>query len=302
MVDNQELFGPRGIADPLPATGSAPSISRNINLAPSFDIFPSIPQLFTFRGRVNRRVYLISQIVVWSALAVFLATMEGIFSHGIDELLTIDTPLVRGHSRPDLVLLFDNIGGGDPIRIMVAVVCIVITYIMALSVTFRRWHDFGYGGGTVIILNLLSAIPYLGVIFGLIMLAAFFYPGDRHSNQYGDPPGPMPALFRFRQVPDRIWRGEVPLGNLLFYYVFILDFILLDKAGTTLMAGLDLSTLNLLYVGALIIFNILLSVGVWRSATLSSSGSIAQVFGRFVSAILMLRALFTLGGLLLAGT
>lgn len=223
-------------------------------------------------------------------------------SHGIDEILTIDTPLVRGHARPDLIMFVDNIGGGDPIRWVIATICFMIWYVLNLSTTFRRWHDFGVSGWTPVLLSLLSAIPAVGPLFGLASLAGFVMRGTNGRNKYGDPPKDPALLRKVRQVPRHLWRGEVPLSSILFYYVFILNFLLLDKVGTTLMAGLDLSTINLLYVAALMIVNCILCVGVWRSATFSASGLFSRILGRLVAVFLAFRALSTFGSLLLAGT
>jgi uncharacterized membrane protein YhaH (DUF805 family) len=267
--------------------------------ASSFDALPSLSQIFAFSGRVGRATYTLVQIFLILTVIMVAATFEAILSHGLQDLLTIATPLVHGHAHPDLVNFFDRIGGGDPLRVIVGAVCLVTWYIIGLSVTVRRFHDFGYSGWSIIPLNLAGMIPYVGWI---VVVVPFAVSGEEGANQYGDPPKPTQFLARVRQVPRHLWRGETPLPNMLFIYVLFLDFLVLDKAGTTLMAGLDVSIVNLLFVGAIIILNCVLAVGLWRSATISDKSATWRFFGKLVAVVLVTRVVCTLASLLVSGS
>jgi uncharacterized membrane protein YhaH (DUF805 family) len=262
-----------------------------------FDILPPISEIFTFKGRINRTAFLLTQIFLILTLAAGLATFEGILSHGLQELLTISTPLVHRHAHPAIVGFFDRIGGDDPLRVVILGACVLAWYFLAFATTVRRFHDFGSSAGGAIVLNLVGLIPYIGA---LLQILPFALPGDPAPNEYGNPPEPVRFLTRIRLLPRHLWRGEVSLSNMLLVYVFFFDFVLLDKAGSTLMAGLDLSTINLLFVAALILLNYILMTGLWRSARVSTTSAVWRLIGRLVAIFMAARIVVTLVSLLIA--
>src|SRR5882672_8727758 len=169
--------------DVSPILGGASERPENIALL--FDALPPFPRIFSFNGRIGRGAFFLIQIFLLLMLGAAVATYDGILSYGVQELLTIATPLVHGYANRELVSTFDLIGGGDELRIALAVLCFIAWYILGLSASVRRFHDFGYSGWTLVPLGLLSAIPYIGWLFGLM---PYFVPGDEGPNQYGDPP------------------------------------------------------------------------------------------------------------------
>jgi hypothetical protein len=72
-----------------------------------------------------------------------------------------------------------------------------------------------------------------------------------------------------------------------------LNFLVLDKAFSELAADLDLSTGGLLFVGALLLLNATMAVGLWRSATLSEMHPGWRLFGKAVAVLLAARVAYT---------
>jgi uncharacterized membrane protein YhaH (DUF805 family) len=268
--------------------------------ASSFDVLPSFPQIFSFRGRIGRATFALIQLfsLVIAMAAIF--AFEDLFTYGLQEILTIGTPLLHAHANRDVVGTVDQIGGQDPLRYGMLIILVPAWYLLGLSSSVRRLHDLDYSGWVLIPLNVAGAIPYIGGIAGLLQLAFFFARGTEGNNSYGRPPERAYLVARLRQLPRHIWRGETSLPNMVFVYVFFFNFILLDKVGATLTAGLGLSTINLLFVAALIILNCILTISVWRCSTNSSDNAPWHFFGRLVAVILAVRVAITLAGFVMA--
>lgn len=57
-----------------------------------------------------------------------------------------------------------------------------------LGITARRFHDINRSTILAIILNIISIIPYLGLITSIIIIVFTCIQGDVNKNQYGEPP------------------------------------------------------------------------------------------------------------------
>ena len=90
------------------ATG-LPSDAIETNMP--FDIVPSLSSLVSIRGRINRTSYVLVQFFQTVTLVISALTAEHIFTRGIQDVVTISTPLVDKHGH-----------GADPIRISILVV------------------------------------------------------------------------------------------------------------------------------------------------------------------------------------
>jgi uncharacterized membrane protein YhaH (DUF805 family) len=269
-------------------------------VASSFDALPPFPKLFSFSGRMGRAAFGVNHLFFVVTLVAGVLTLEGFFAHGLQEIITIGTPLLRAYTDRDLVSTFDQIGGEEPLRFGMLLLIIPAWYLVALSANVRRLHDLDYSGWTLVGLGIAGAIPVIGVIVSLLSLGLFFAPGSDGHNTYGPPPKSAHVMARVRQLPRHVWRGETSLLNMLLVYVFFFNFILLDKIGATLMAKLELTTVNLLFIAALIILNCILVISVWRCAAISTSSMLGRLVGQFVAVFLVTRVVITLAGFAMA--
>lgn len=72
-------------------------------------------------------------------------------------------------------------------------ICITLFWLAllmpSLGVTVRRCHDTGRSGWWV----LLAMIPFLNIIFGIVLFVFILLPGDPRPNNYGAPPRTVPV-------------------------------------------------------------------------------------------------------------
>ena len=114
-----------------------------------------------FRGRINRRSFIVGYLASDSAfLVAFL-----IFSH-----IPINTDLAA----------------------IVGVVVLLLVWVgvvlFSISLMIRRFHDFNKGGSYI----LWVLVPFINVYFGFLLL---FEEGTVGPNRYGPPPRPSIHLF-----------------------------------------------------------------------------------------------------------
>ena len=295
MSQGQE--GQGGVQFPRAFGEAAPAQDASVS---SFDALPPLSQLFSFSGRIGRAAFALAQLFYLVVLLAAVFTFEGFFSYGLQEILTIGTPLLHAYANQGLVDTLDQIGGQDTLRYGAMIILVPVWYLIGLSATVRRLHDLDYSGWTIVGLGILGAIPYIGLIAVIPQLCIYLVPGTDGNNNYGAPPESAHVMARLRQLPRHIWRGETSLPNMLFVYVFFVNFILLDKAGASLTAGLGLSTINLLFIAALIILNCILAISVWRCAAISTMSTPWRVAGRLVAVVLAARVAITLAGFVMA--
>lgn len=83
----------------------------------------------------------------------------------------------------------DGIAGGIGTASFVMVAIWVIGNIIpGIAVSIRRWHDLDQSGWMFLLFAVLSAIPFIGAIVGLINLIWFFMQGTVGENKYGPDP------------------------------------------------------------------------------------------------------------------
>ena len=114
-----------------------------------------------FRGRINRRSYLVGGLASNSAFLVAIL----IFSH-----LPIHTDLAAIVGVVALLLVW------------------VVVVLFSISLMIRRFHDFNKGGSSI----LWVLVPFINVYFGLLLLSE---EGTVGPNRYGPPPRPSIHLF-----------------------------------------------------------------------------------------------------------
>jgi len=115
-----------------------------------------------FRGRINRRSYLVGILVSYSAFLVPLFIFSRI------PLNTVVAAIVGL-----VVLLLGWMAG----------------FLFSISLTIRRFHDFNKSGSYYLWLF----VPFINVYFGFLL---FFEEGTVGLNRYGPPPRPSIDLFQ----------------------------------------------------------------------------------------------------------
>jgi uncharacterized membrane protein YhaH (DUF805 family) len=167
---------------------------------------------------MNRALYSLVQVFQTITFALGAVTAEHILSHGIQDVVTISTPLVDRHGHHGLVHLLEDLGGGDPIRISILVVFGLAWVVIGFAANVRRLHDLNCSAWWLFGTGLLGLIPYIGGLINVIIFV--FSPGTEGYNDYGEQPKPLKFWSRLAAVPQHIWRGETPLANMLLVYVF----------------------------------------------------------------------------------
>ena len=114
-----------------------------------------------FRGRINRRSYLVGSLVSYSAFLVPLFIFSRI------PLTTVVAAIIGL-----VVLLLGWMAG----------------FLFSISLTIRRFHDFNKSGSYYLWLF----VPFINVYFEFLL---FFEEGTVGLNRYGPPPRPSIELF-----------------------------------------------------------------------------------------------------------
>tara|TARA_E500000178_G_C17038381_1_gene764895 strand:+ start:5068 stop:5448 length:381 start_codon:yes stop_codon:yes gene_type:complete len=109
-------------------------------------------KFFDFKGRASRSEF-------WYFY---------LFSYGIVALLFLLTSLsiIQGSTAWTLGIIF-----------------IVVIFFPWIAVTARRLHDIGKSGWW----QLISGIPYVGIIGGIVLLVWWCTEGEKKKNKYGKP-------------------------------------------------------------------------------------------------------------------
>jgi len=133
----------------------------NLGQADLSEVTPGNVVTNLFRGRINRRSYIVGYLASYSAFLVALL----IFSH-----IPINTDLAAIVSVVVMLLVW------------------VVVVLFSISLMIRRFHDFNKGGSFILWL----LVPFINVYFGLLLL---FEEGTGGPNRYGPPPRPSIHLF-----------------------------------------------------------------------------------------------------------
>lgn len=122
---------------------------------------PVFDDLFTASGRRNRKSYILYSLALTALMGVAALIGFGIFA-----------PASKSH---------DGISGGGMVVLILFGIALVIMAISSWMVGAQRCRDFGWTGWAI----LLTAIPYLGIVFAF---ALWFIPGNQGENRYGSDP------------------------------------------------------------------------------------------------------------------
>ncbi|MDO8664375.1 MAG: DUF805 domain-containing protein [Candidatus Liptonbacteria bacterium] len=120
-----------------------------------------------FRGRINRRTYLLGLISLIPSLV----------------MITIVLRILMGDLFWENLVSYDS--GFIPLGI---IIFLPIYYVSLLSLLVRRLHDIGHSGWLALAFLGPVLAPNLLTIFILILLALFFVPGEERANKYGERP------------------------------------------------------------------------------------------------------------------
>ncbi|HVN92608.1 MAG TPA: DUF805 domain-containing protein [Terracidiphilus sp.] len=86
---------------------------------------------------------------------------------------------------------------------------ILAAFIPNLAVSVRRFHDIDKSGWLLLLLILLSMIPFVGLIASIIEIVLLCQPGTPGINQYGaDPKFPEQGAVAYAGIPP----GAIPAG------------------------------------------------------------------------------------------
>jgi len=103
-------------------------------------------QLVGVDGRVNRLGYLARAVLTWVIAGIAIG------------LITVGS-----------------------IAAVIGVILYITAIVIGFCTTVRRLHDFGWGGGRI----LLVLVPLLNLVIWVML---FFRPGESESNNHGDQP------------------------------------------------------------------------------------------------------------------
>ncbi len=135
---------------------------------PGFGPPPISPQLsikqilFSFDGRIPRRIFWLWRIVVSVAAIVLVSLISPLMMLGVDQ--TAEEP------------------GVNPIGIILLVIVMIPMIWISLSLAVKRWHDRGKSGAWV----LIALIPLVGPIWSFIECGCLR--GTFGHNQFGSDP------------------------------------------------------------------------------------------------------------------
>jgi uncharacterized membrane protein YhaH (DUF805 family) len=171
----------------MPAAATVGVQPYNGPVEPDLGLWGYFVQAFTrkfasFSGRARRKEYwgfylftLIFAFVLFSIIGIVIAaTAGGMHS---DAASASSTNAITG-----MVAGMGIIGLG-----IFGIFCLVLI-LPALGVTTRRFHDIGWSGWIVLLLYVLSLIPYVGLITSIIFIVVACIDSQPGTNKYGPPP------------------------------------------------------------------------------------------------------------------
>ncbi|MBX7540103.1 DUF805 domain-containing protein [Qipengyuania sphaerica] len=132
-------------------------------------MFLPYARYFEFGGRSTRTEYWLFTLLLWSVLLVLF-----IIGGGMDFLLLDD---------PGAIVA----GAGTSIAFLLLGIFMLFSFIPALAVTVRRFHDAGFSGWVYVGLVLVAMIPFIGLLANLAMLVIAVLPSVA-NNKWGDNP------------------------------------------------------------------------------------------------------------------
>lgn len=124
---------------------------------------------FEFGGRSTRSEYWMFTLFLWLVLTVLFVAGGGME--------------VFAASNPEEALFYALTG----IPFLLAAIFLLFSFIPALAVTIRRFHDAGFSGWAYVGLVVVSMIPLVGLLANLAMFVISVLPSVA-NNKWGDNP------------------------------------------------------------------------------------------------------------------
>jgi uncharacterized membrane protein YhaH (DUF805 family) len=138
---------------------------------------PLSEQLFSFQGRLRRKDYWISSIILWIAIGAFSVFVISVLTRSVG-----NTP--AGAQTSATEFLAANV---TLLLIFFGVWLIALWPSMAIGV--KRCHDRDKSGWWMLLWFVLSMIPYLGILaWAWQFIELGFIDGTQGSNRFGPSP------------------------------------------------------------------------------------------------------------------
>ena len=125
---------------------------------------------FEFGGRSTRTEYWLFSLFIWAIGLIIL-----IGSGGFDSIL---------FGTPEESLDLESLGLGMAVLAVFA----LLSFIPALAVTVRRFHDVGLSGWLVLGIMIAGIFPILDILSTIVLLVITVLPSDGNDNQWGENP------------------------------------------------------------------------------------------------------------------
>lgn len=136
--------------------------------------------LFSFSGRIRRKDFWITSIILSVAFSVIYGVLFIVFG-GVAAFTALAADSDSAESAA--------VAGSMLMLFGVSAVLFVPYMIASLSLAVRRWHDLNKSGWWV----LISFIPIIGGLYAFIMTG--FIEGTRGPNGYGEDPKAAERLY-----------------------------------------------------------------------------------------------------------
>ncbi len=153
-------------------------------IEPDLGLWGYFVQAFTrkyanFSGRARRKEYwgfYLFTVILFFVLALIVFAIAAAVGNGGS----------AGASSSNAVS--NMVAGVGVIGIILFGIFILVLILPALAVTTRRFHDIGWSGWIVLLLYVLSIIPYVGFIISIVFLVVACIDSQPGTNKYGPPP------------------------------------------------------------------------------------------------------------------
>ena len=138
---------------------------------------PISEQLFSFQGRLRRKDYWISSIIIWIAIAAFSVFVISVLTRSVG-----NSPAGAQTSATEFLA-----ANATLLLIFFGVMLIALWPSMAIGV--KRCHDRDKSGWWMLLWFVLSLVPYIGILaWAWQFIELGFLDGTQGSNRFGPSP------------------------------------------------------------------------------------------------------------------
>ena len=135
---------------------------------------PISEQLFSFQGRLRRKDYWISSIILWIAIAAFSVFVISVLTRSVG-----NSPAGAQTSATEFLA-----ANATLLLIFLGVMLIALWPSMAIGV--KRCHDRDKSGWWMLLWFVLSLVPYIGILaWAWQFIELGFLDGTQGSNRFG---------------------------------------------------------------------------------------------------------------------